>query len=224
VQAWWLKVNFDEDLLDPVTTGWYIYIEYTSNQRWSEVKVRGRTQTTWPLVGRGGQAKHHVKPRGGRGESSWKPRDIFPPIFAFLFPTKQWNCHLLRALNHTERKNVGIVTIFNREGGFSDHSDKESWRLRCVSETLRLVATNAIRVIVPCPISYRKNLYRNERYSIATVTIVNRRRYDLYCAPRWSKAFPHSAFDSQPASAIAGATSGGTDRVILSVVIKWVKC
>ena len=29
-------------------------------------------------------------------------------------------------VTHTERKNVGIVTIFNREGGFSDHSDKES--------------------------------------------------------------------------------------------------
>jgi len=91
---------------------------------------------------------------------------------------------------YTERKNVGIVTIFNREGGFSDHSDKESWRLRCVSETLRLVATNAILVIVPCPMSYCKNLYRNERYSIVTVAVVNRRRYDLYCAPRWSKGIP----------------------------------
>ena len=45
----------------------------------------------------GGQAKHHVKPRGGGGLA--KNLVTFPPpIFALLFPTKRGNCHLLRAL------------------------------------------------------------------------------------------------------------------------------
>jgi len=50
------------------------------------------------LRGGGGQAKHHVKPRGRRGCLAENHVTFFP-IFAFLFPTKQGNCHLLRALN-----------------------------------------------------------------------------------------------------------------------------
>jgi len=62
--------------------------------------IWGRTQTTWPFGGRGGgQAKHHVKPRGGGGDLGENHVTFFPSIFAFLFPTKQGNGHLLRALN-----------------------------------------------------------------------------------------------------------------------------
>jgi len=53
----------------------------------NHVTLRGRgvrQNTTSNHEGEGGLAENHV---------------TFPPIFAFLFPTKQGNCHLLRALN-----------------------------------------------------------------------------------------------------------------------------
>jgi len=44
--------------------------------------LRGRTQTTWPFGGRGGQAKHHVKPRGEGGMA--ENHVTFFPHFCFL--------------------------------------------------------------------------------------------------------------------------------------------
>jgi len=52
------------------------------------LSLRGRTQTTWPFGG--SQAKHHVKPRGGRGGMAEK-HVTFPPHFCIfvLYQTRE---------------------------------------------------------------------------------------------------------------------------------------